>query len=123
MLKKGILSTLVFGLLTFGIHTLIMYPAEGEAMDWTYAGGYLLLLLLTIGLFAMVYFVVQRDHQKAGWAFLAGSTMKMFLCLGFLAAIIVTRGEDAYSIVVQFLVAYFVFLGFELFWVLRLLRR
>lgn len=123
MLKKSILITSVFTVVLAGIHAFIIQSGNTEAPHWEYMWTYPLLLVLTLGVYLFVNYVRSVDRHKAGMTYLVASTIKMFACLGFLIPNIMGRGEDGRSFVINFIIPYFLLLGFELFWTVRIIRQ
>lgn len=84
--------------------------------------GYALLYLLTLGLFGLVRLAQGWDADKAGFAFLIGSGVKMFVSLMYVFLLINNQIDQYYYLIMHFMVPYFLVLIFEVIYMLRLLK-
>lgn len=121
MIKKALLSTSILGGLAAGVHAWIL--SDSGVLDQTFLLIYALLLVLTLGIYALLNFVKKMDPNKLGLAFIAGSPMKMLIAAAFLIPFIMGDGENARTYVLHFLIPYFVFFVVELYWVLKILKK
>lgn len=121
MIKKAFLSTFVVGAIAAGIHAWIIDGSE--VLDLTFILIYALLLVLTLGIYALLNFVKKMDPDKLGLAFIAGSPLKMLIAAAFLIPFILGDGENGRTYVIHFMIPYFVFFVVELYWVMRILRK
>lgn len=121
MIKKAFISTLVIGVICAGVHAWLI--SDNEVLDNTFLLIYALLLVLTLGIYALLNFVKKMDPDKLGLAFIAGSPLKMLISASFLIPFILGDGDNGRTYVLHFLVPYFVFFIVELYWVMKILRR
>jgi hypothetical protein len=84
--------------------------------------GYGLLYLLTLGLFGLVRLAQGWDVNKAGFAFLLGSGIKMLVSLMYVFLLITNQVDQYYYLILHFMVPYFLVLIFEVFYMMRMLK-
>ncbi len=120
MLKKAIIYTLAMAIFGVAFHGWII-SSEND-MTYTFLWTYLLLSLLTTGLYLLIDNIKRKSPNKAGLAFLVGSTIKMLVALSFIIPFVLGGGPEGRLFVVHFIIPYFVFLIVELYWVFKLLR-
>ncbi len=121
MLRKAIINTGVIGLLTAGVHA--WFITNEDRLDFTFLLAYVLLFVLTTGIYVLLNWVKRSSPDRVGLAFIAGSPIKMLIALGFLIPFILNDGDNARLYAMHFFIPYFVFFGVELYWVMKILRK
>ncbi len=120
MLKKAITFTLAMAVFATAFHAWLI--SSESLMGFSFLWMYLLLTVLTLGLYILVSNIHKKSPNKAGLSFLVGSTIKMLVALSFIIPFVLGGGPESKLFVVHFIIPYFVFLIVELFWVFRILR-
>lgn len=118
MVKKAILFTTIATLLMAGLHAWVIYSTDG---DWKYMYTYILLFVLSAGLFAFLGYIMKSDASKGGFAFIGGSTIQMFAFIVFMFPTLMNAGEDVKMATLHFMIPFLVYLGIEAFWAVRII--
>lgn len=83
---------------------------------------YGILVLLSLATYAMVVFVYYIIKEYAGFAFIASIVLKMFVSLWFLLPLIESEFPNKIPDVINFFLPFFIFLGMEVWFSIRLLQ-
>lgn len=117
-------SLLIFSIILFSLHTLIDQFIIGDIKlfypPWSI---HLFLFITTLLIVGFVVYVKNSFADKAGFAFLGGSFMKMILSLFFLIPLIKNKEEFNIINVLVFFAPYFIYLAFETFIILKLINK
>ena len=109
------LKLLGFSLLLCGVHYYIYFNFYSEIDLYLPIWGiYLFNLVLVLLVFAIINNQVATDDSKVYNTFLVLTITKMALAIVFLLPIFLGKSENATAEVINFFVAYFLFLGFEI---------
>ncbi len=84
---------------------------------------YLFLGLLTLFGYLFLLFVHNRDATKTGFAYVGIGFLKMLASVLFLYPLISSKSDSIMIDILSFFVPYFLFLAFELYFVIRLLAK
>lgn len=114
----------IFALITWGLHyglqTLVTRLAPFDLALWEV---YLFLALVTLIGYLCLLFVHSRDATKTGFGYVAIGFFKMLASVVFLYPVIVSKSEGIMADILSFFLPYFLFLAFELSFVVRLLAK
>ena len=113
----------LFALAAWGLHfgLLTLSPiAPADLILWQI---YVFLALMTLIGYVCLLFIHSRDASKTGFAYIAIGFFKMLASVVFLYPIIVSGSEAIMADILSFFVPYFLFLTFELSFVVRLLAK
>lgn len=113
----------LFTLITAGLqYLLIAFVLEPQQYYYNTFSIYAFLFFITLLLYLAILYIHSVFSEYTGYAFMASSFFKMLLSVLFLLPII--RGDDRSYIadVVAFFVPYFLYLFFETFFVVELLK-
>lgn len=82
------------------------------------------LFLATLGIYAALLLIYKNFKEKTGYAFMGLSLVKTFLAIIFLLPVIIGSSDNSNIIidVFTFFIPYFLFLLFETFFAVKLLR-
>ncbi len=81
------------------------------------------LVLLTLFGYLLVLLVHQRDSEKTGMAFIAIGFLKMLAAVLFLYPLISSEVQDLLVQVLAFFAPYFLYLGFDTYFTIRLISK
>lgn len=84
---------------------------------------YTFLVFLTLAGYLMVLFVHFRDPEKTGVAFIAIGFIKILAAVLFLYPLISAAGGDLVIQVLAFFAPYFLYLGFDTYFTVRLISK
>lgn len=117
-------SLLIFSIILFSLHTLVdQFILDEIPLFYKPWSIHLFLFITTLLIVGFVIYVKNSFADKAGFAFLGGSFMKMILSLFFLIPLIKNKEEFNIINVLVFFVPYFIYLAFETFMVLKLINK
>ena len=109
------LKLLGFSLLLSGIHYYIYLNFYSEIDLYLPIWGiYVFNLVLVLIVFAIINHKVATDESKVYNTFLVLTIVKMALAIVFLLPLFVGKSDNSTIEVINFFVAYFLFLGFEI---------
>lgn len=80
-------------------------------------------VISTLVVYLFLLFVHKNFSDKTGFAFLAGSVLKMMACVVFLIPLIQSDVKDPVGDIAAFFIPYFLFLFFETFFAVRLINK
>lgn len=113
----------VFMVVFFILHILVIqFFFNWDPIPSPLYFGYALLYVLTLGLFGLVRLAQGWDTDKAGFAFLLGSGIKMFVSLTYVFLLITNQVDQYYYLIMHFMVPYFLVLIFEVGYMMRMLK-
>ena len=112
-----------FGIGVFLLHFLLRMAFDILQQGPDVFGLHVFLFLLTaVGILATL-FLLKKHSSYVGYAFMGVSVLKMLISALFLLPVINKHLDGVKIYVLQFIVIYFVYLGFEMIYIVRLLNR
>ena len=109
------LKLLGFSLLLCGVHYYIYFNFYSEIDLYLPIWGiYVFNLILVLLVFAIINHKAVTDDSKVYNTFLVLTIAKMALAIVFLLPIFLGKSENSTAEVINFFIAYFLFLGFEI---------
>lgn len=123
-LRSYLLVLFPFTLLFFGIQYFVVEELKNEINKFYYSTWsiYAFHFLAALLVYLFVLFVNKTFPDKAGFAFMACSLLKMMAAIVFLLPLIQNREVSALNDVFAFFISYFLFLSLETFFALKILN-
>lgn len=118
------LTLLLFAIVLFGIHSYIFFVLELDGLPyfpiWTiYLFNFVLVLVVDL----IIRSLLNKGKTKIFGTFMVCTMLKMILVLVFLLPLFLGKSDHPNWDVTNFFIAYFLFLGYEVFSLSRLLRK
>lgn len=111
--------TILCGVAQYLIINMLFEPSVFFLNTWSI---YLFHLSVTLVILAALLAVAKVAYDKVGYAFMACSMFKMFFSILFLIPLIKSNQESKIGDIIAFFIPYFIFLGFDTYFTLRLLK-
>lgn len=120
---SGFLKVLLpFSIVLFGVqHLLLNFIFESELFYPVWAL-YLFYFFATLIIYSILIWVHKNFQDKTGFAFMALSLLKMLAAVVFLLPLILSETPSVFLNIIAFFIPYFLFLGFETFYVVKLIN-
>lgn len=118
-----LLKALIFSLLLAGVHYLIGYYTNLTPKLSRVIGFHIFISLMTIAVYAIVVAVGRSTYDRAGFAYLGLGLIKMMGGVAFLWPRLQNESVDNQVYVVNFFTLFFIYLVFEAWEVVQLIRR
>ncbi|MEO1010625.1 MAG: hypothetical protein AAFX53_04920 [Bacteroidota bacterium] len=118
------IAILCFSLLLYLLHYGIQHFLIGSPLPYRNLWQmYLFLFLITLFGYFSLLFVHKGDSSKTGYAFMGIGFLKMLAAILFLYPMISSGKDSMLFQVFSFFIPYFLFIAFEIYFVLRLLAK
>lgn len=117
MVKKAVLYTTIFTALLAGLHAWVI---QTSGVEWKFIYTHLLLWVLAVGLYLFLGFILKSDISKAGFAFVAGTSIQMFSFIIFMLPTLLSAEDNEVSVALHFMIPFLIYLGIEAFWAMRI---
>jgi hypothetical protein len=112
-----------FGVGVFLVHFLLRRAFVVMQQGPGLLGLHIFLFLLTAAGVLATLILLKKHSTYVGYAFMGVSVLKMLFSVLFLLPVINKHIDGVKIYVLQFIVIYFVYLGFEMIYIVRLLNR
>jgi hypothetical protein len=117
------LKTLIpFSLILFAIQYFAVSSFLDLDLYYNTISIYAFHVLATLIIFSVLVFINQNFKDNTGFAFLAGSLLKMLAAVIFLLPMMLGNPKDPFSDILAFFIPYFLFLIFETIYAVRLIN-
>ncbi|HRW21615.1 MAG TPA: hypothetical protein PLO05_03445 [Bacteroidales bacterium] len=111
-----------FGIIIFLIHYLLSKALTILHSEQLMFDVHIFMFLLTAGGIIASLYLLKKRSQFVGFAFVGVSVLKMLLSTIFLYPIIKGELDNPKVYVVQFIIIYFVYLAYEVLYIINLLK-
>ncbi|MFV8225313.1 hypothetical protein [Christiangramia aquimixticola] len=116
---KGLLP---FSILLFAIQYFTVNEFLSLELYYSTISIYAFHVLATLVIYTALVFVNQNFKDNTGFAFLAGSLLKMLAAVIFLLPMMLGNPKDPFIDILTFFIPYFLFLIFETIYAVRLIN-
>ncbi len=123
LISKFLLKVLIFSVVLAFAHDLLVRFTSLELSRYKLFEIHVFLAVLTLLSYMALQWVARKNYERAGFAFLGSSLLKMMASLLYLLPMIRSEAPELKSTVLQFLVAYILYLFLEAREVFTLLRK
>lgn len=117
--KNLFIFSLVLFLIQYGFTSVFL-----EEIDLFYSVPiiYLFHIVSTFAVYAFLLFIYSWFPDKAGFAFMGGSLLKMFAAVLFLLPMLLSDAPNRLANILSFFIPYFLYLAFETLLAVRLIN-
>lgn len=122
-LKKLVLKLFIFSIVIFAVHAYLIYQFfEGELhiKIWMI---YVFNAIMVLVVYGLISYQAQKGSKKIFYTFLACTIIKMFLAVVFLMPLFFGKSDHSQLEVINFFIAYFLFLTFEILSINKFLQK
>ncbi len=117
-----IINLIIFAVFMAGIHYLIYKVLPESQRPAGIIEMHVFLFLLTIFTYVVLVILLKKKTEYMGYGFIGASFVKMIICILFLLPEITNQKPTTYSYIFQFFGLYFVYLGFEVVMLAKVLK-
>ncbi|SFZ90073.1 hypothetical protein SAMN05428642_101726 [Flaviramulus basaltis] len=122
-LKTFLFVLIAFTLLLFSIqYFVIEHLKHIKTFFYNTWSIYCFHFFATLLIYLFVFFVQKTFSDKTGFAFIACSLLKMMASIVFLLPLILNKEQSALNDVIAFFIPYFLYLLFELIFIVKMLN-
>lgn len=101
---------------------IVNYALEVYEFFYPTYGIYLFHFLATFFIYLLLVWIYQNFRDKAGFAFMGASLLKMLAAIIFLLPMLLNNTGNAFGDLLTFFIPYFFYLVFETFYAVRLIN-